>query len=74
MHIKMINNLSSRYYQKTKERSSKRLVKDIKFSQKKLQKKRQNGREKYENLSEHEKQKLVEYRKSYYIKRKNASQ
>ena len=35
-------------------------------------KKRKYGREYYKNLSEDEKQKLVEYRKKYYRMRKNA--
>ena len=35
-------------------------------------KKRQQGRERYKNLSEDEKQKLVKYRKKYYKMRKNA--
>ena len=40
------------------------LVKDIKiFLEKKKKKKQQYGREHYKNLSEDEKQKLVEYRK-----------
>ena len=35
-------------------------------------KKRQQGRERYKNLSEDGKQKLVKYRKRYYKMRKNA--
>ena len=33
---------------------------------------RQNARERYKNLSEHEKQNLVAYRKKYYKMRKNS--
>ena len=39
-------------------------MKDITVFVKK--KKQQNGPERYKNLSEHEKQKLVEYRNKYY--------
>ena len=38
-------------------------MKDIKVFLKKKKKKKQHGREGYKNLSEDEKQKLVEYRK-----------
>ena len=62
----MSKKLSAKYYQENKERLQKKLGKDIKtFSKKK------NGREGYKNLSEDQKQKLVEYRKKYYRIRKN---
>ena len=41
--------------------------------QKKKNKKREYGCERYKNLSEDEQQKLVEYRKRYYKKQKNNS-
>ena len=60
----MSKKLSAKYYQENKERLQKKLVKDIKmFLKKKKKKKQQYGRERYKNLSEDEKQKLVEYRK-----------
>ena len=69
----MSKNSSAKYYQNNKERLQKNLVKDIKvFLKKKKKKKRQYGRERYKNLQEDEKQKLVEYRKSYCKIRKNA--
>ena len=59
---------------KIKKGCKKRLVKDIKiFLKKKKEKRQQYGRERYENLSEDEKQTLVEYRKKYYRMRKNAT-
>ena len=42
------------------------------LSKEENEKKRQHSRERYKNLSEDEKQKLVEYRKKYYRMRKNA--
>ena len=60
----MFKKLSAKYYQENKERLQKKLVKDIKmFLKKKKKKKQQYSRERYKNLSEDEKQKLVEYRK-----------
>ena len=60
----MSKNSSAKYYQDNKERLQKKLVKDIKvFLKKKKKKKRQYGPERYEKLSEDEKQKLVAYRK-----------
>ena len=51
----------------------KKLLKDIKiFLKKKRNKNRQCGRERYKNLSEIKKNKLVEYRKKYYRTKKNA--
>ena len=47
-----------------------RLGKGIKIFRKKKDKKREFCSEWYKNLSEDEKQKLVEYRRSYYIKLK----
>ena len=60
----MSENLSSKYYQENKERLQKTLLKDIKmFLKKKKKKKQQYSQERYKNISEYEKQKLVEYRK-----------
>ena len=42
------------------------------LSKEEKEKKRQQGRERYNNLPEHEKQKLVEYRKKYHRMRKKA--
>ena len=60
----MSENLSAKYYQENKEKIQKKLVKDIKifFNEKKKQ---HYGHECYKNLSENEKQKLVEYWKKY---------
>ena len=56
----MSENISAKYYQENKEKIQKKLVKDIKiFLNKK--KKQQYGHECYKNLSENERQKLVEY-------------
>ena len=47
-------------------------MKDIKiFLRKKKKKKQYDGRKSYKNLSEDEKQKLVDYREKYYGMRKN---
>ena len=47
-------------------------MKDIKiFLRKKKEKKQYDGRKSYKNLSEDEKQKLVDYREKYYRMRKN---
>ena len=62
----MSKNLSDKCYQENKERLLKKLVKDMKIFLKKKTKKQQYGRERYKNLSEDEKLKLVEYRKKYY--------
>ena len=60
---------------KIKKERKRKLVKDIKiFLKKKKKKKRQYGLECYKNLSDDEKQKLIEYRKKYYRMRKNALQ
>ena len=60
----MSRNSSAKYYQDNKKRLQKRLVNDK--VKKKKKGKQKYGRERYENLSEEEKQKLVEYRKRYY--------
>ena len=62
-------NLPSKYYQENKERLKAQLNKTReKYQQfskeKKNQKEPQYGRERYKDLSEDEKQKLVEYRKN----------
>ena len=62
--------LSAKYYQENKNRRQKKLLKDIKIFLRKKSKKRQYGRERYKDLSENEKQKLVEYRRKYYRIRK----
>ena len=69
----MPKNLSAKFYQENKERLQKKLVKDIKtFLKKKKKKKQQYGCERYKNLAEGEKEKLVEDRKEYYRMTKNA--
>ena len=67
----MSKSLSAIYYQENQERLQKKLAKDIKIFLKKKEK-RQYGCERYKNLSEDVKQKLVEFRKKYYRMRKNA--
>ena len=47
-------------------------MKDISLSKEEKEKKQQYRHESYKNISEYEKQKLVEYRKKYYRMRKNA--
>ena len=67
IYIKLFKNLSGKYYQENKERLQKKLVKNIKiFLKKKIEKKQQCRRERYKNLSEDQKNKLVEYRKQHY--------
>ena len=69
----MSKTLLAKYYQENKERLQEKCAKDIKiFLKKKKGKKQEYGCERYKNLSEDEKQKLVEYRKKYYTMRKNA--
>ena len=64
----MYKNQSAKHYQENKEKLRRNLVKDVKiFLQ---EKKPQYGCERYKNLSEDEKNKLVEYRKKYYKMRK----
>ena len=58
----MSKNLSAKYYQENKERLQKKLMKDIKIFLKK-RKKATIWSRMLQNLSEDEKQKLVEYRK-----------
>ena len=66
----MSKNLSAKYHQENKKKTSKKkLVKDIKIFLKTKRKKRQYGRECYK-IANVEKQKLVEYRKKYYRMRK----
>ena len=67
----MSKSLSAKYYQENQERLQKKLAKDIKIFLKKKEK-QQYGCERYKNLSEDVKQKLVEFRKKYYRMRKNA--
>ena len=71
MYIKMSKNLSVKYYQENKD-YIKSLWKLSKYLWRTKRKKQQYGREHYENRSEDERQKLVEYRKKYYRMRKNA--
>ena len=67
----MSKTLSANIIKKVKKDYKKKLIKDIKVFLKKKKKKREDGRERYKNLVEDEKQKLVEYRKKYYRMRKN---
>ena len=62
----MSKSISARYYEENKESLPKELMKDTK-----KEKKQQYGRERYKNLSEDEKQKLVEYNKRNCRMRKN---
>ena len=66
IYIKMYKNSSAKYYQKNKEILQQQIIRDIKFFLKKRKKKQEYGPEQYKNLSEDEKQRLVEYRKSYF--------
>ena len=61
----MSNDLSAKYYQNSKERVQKRLVKNIKVFLKK--------KEKRQYVPKDEKQKIVEYSKKYCKMRKSAS-
>ena len=71
--IKISKDSSAKHYQNNKVRLQKKLEKDIKvFLKKKKKRKRQYDRERYKNLSEDQKQNLVEYRKKYYKMRKKA--
>ena len=66
----MYKKSSAKYYQENKETLQEKLTKVIKvFLKKKKNEKQQYDRERYQNLSEDEKQKLVEYKKNI-IKRK----
>ena len=59
----MSEDCSAKYNQDNKERLQKELVKNINFL---LQKKKQQYvRERYKNISEDEKPKVIEYRKEY---------
>ena len=66
----MSQNLSAIYYQENKERLQKRALERYQNLLKE-EKKWQYGHERYKNLPENEKEKLVEYRKKYYTMRKN---
>ena len=59
----MPNNTLTKYYQENKERIQKKLVKNTKAFLKKKKEKKQEYGERYKNLLEYEKQKLVVYRK-----------
>ena len=59
----MCRNLSAKCYQENKERLQKKFVKDVKIYLKKKIKNQRFDHERYKNLAEDEKQKLVEYRK-----------
>ena len=59
---------SARYYKKNKEKNQKSLVKDIKILLKKKKTKTENMVMNDQNLSETEKQRLLEYRKKSYDK------
>ena len=60
----MSKNLSAKYYQENKERLQWQLKASEKSFLRKKRKKRQNGLERYKDLSEDEKQKFFEYRKN----------
>ena len=66
----MSQNLSAIYYQENKERLQKRALERYQNLLKE-EEKWQYGHERYKNLPEDEKEKLVEYRKKYYTMRKN---
>ena len=61
----MSKNFWAIYYQENKERLQKKTYERNQNPSKEKKKKCQYGRECYKNLSENEKQKLVEYRKKY---------
>ena len=63
----MSKNLSAKFYQENKERLQ-RKARERYQNLSKDEKKVQYGCEHYKNFSEHEKQKLVEYRKKYKMK------
>ena len=63
----MSKTLSAKYYQENKERPQKRPMKDIKIF---LKKKRGNMVVNVTKISEDEKQKLIEYRKKYKMRKK----
>ena len=65
----MSNNLSARYYQEYKEILQEKLMKDSKIFLQNKKKKCHYGCERYKNLSEDEKNKLVEKKKSYKIRK-----
>ena len=73
---KMPKELSTWFYQKSKERFQKELVKGIKiFLKKKKSDCRNMVMKRYKNLAKDERQRLAEYRKKYKIwKRKTTSQ
>ena len=65
--------LSAKYYQENKERLQKKAHEGYQNRSKQVKgRKRQCSRERYKNLSEDEKNKLVEYRKKCYKMRKKA--
>ena len=60
----MSKDSSAKYYQSDKERLQKKFLKDVRvFLTKKKEKKWQYGCERYKNLPEDEKQKLIELQK-----------
>ena len=67
LQYKMSKDSSSRYYQKTKKSYKKEPTKGIKIFLEKKKKNSDSIFSKDKNLPEHEKQKLVEYRKKYKI-------
>ena len=76
LYIKMFtgyHKMFSWYHKKIKKSVKKKLVKGITIflKKKKKTKKREYCRERYKNLSEDEKERLVEYRRNYYIRLKN---
>ena len=65
-YIKMVN----KCYQKTKKSSKKKHVKGTKIFLKKKKKKHRKPWDRYKNLSEEEKQKKVEYMRTYHLAHK----
>ena len=69
----MSKNLSAKYHQENKEILQKQTYERYQSHSKvEKEKKRLYGPKRYKNLSENEKNKLVEYRKKYYRIRKNS--
>ena len=72
----MFREASVKYHQKKEKRfkkASRKILIKTSLIRKKTKSKKQYGSKQYKNLSEDEKQKLVEYRKIYYEMRKNNS-
>ena len=68
----MSKDSSAKYYQNNKDYKRNARKRYLSLSKKEKRKKRQYGSERYKNLPEDKKQRLVKYRKKYYKMRKNA--